>query len=55
MTMFTLSELGCNGDCKQGRYPCTCQRGVAIETKLEPDVYHIPFYGTYDLSKENEK
>ena len=43
MTTFTLSELGCSGDCQQGRYPCTCQRGVAIETKLEPDVYHIPF------------
>jgi len=24
MTTWTLSELGCNGDCHQGREPCTC-------------------------------
>jgi hypothetical protein len=24
MTTWTLSELGCNGDCHQGRKPCTC-------------------------------
>jgi hypothetical protein len=24
MTTFTLSELGCNGNCQQGRLPCTC-------------------------------
>ena len=28
MTTWTLSELGCNGDCQQGRLPCTCKEPV---------------------------
>ena len=28
MTTWTLSELGCNGDCQQGRLSCTCKEPV---------------------------
>ena len=28
MTVWTLSELGCNGNCQQGRLPCTCKEPI---------------------------
>ena len=55
MTTFTLSELGCNGDCHQGRDPCTCSRGVGMTynaDKGEAEVHHIPFLGTISLTAD---
>ena len=40
MTTWTLSELGCNGDCHQGREPCTCNVPIPFAElmKFEPVV-----------------
>jgi hypothetical protein len=31
MTTFILSELGCKGNCQQGKLPCDCKNTITVD------------------------
>ena len=54
MTTWTLSELGCNGDCQQGKLPCTCQEAIPFMGWLRHEPVMIVESGASVMPKSEE-
>jgi hypothetical protein len=57
MTTWTLSELGCTGECDQGCKPCTCKVKAndcpVVIVDSGASVEPIPFWGVIDFGDTN--